>query len=174
MIRPVATARASKAATAAHGQLQCRICCAWGQMGILPPPPPSRINPVWSNLSARAAQVPLMSGLPLVHGVDVHPSRQHIGIEKTGSDRWPLLATLKPLWLPRARIHPACGCPGPVSMSDLLLLGADEDSAPHPQQDPPSLRLPRAGFNVGSASSGGRWGFCPPPPPPAPSRINPV
>ena len=49
------------------------------------------------------------------------------------------------------------GCPGPASMSDLLLLGAYGDSGPHPQQYPPGLQLPKAGFNVGSAVSGGRW-----------------
>merc|ERR1711923_655090 len=124
-----------------------------GRWGFCPPPPPpapSRINPVYSTLSARAAHVPF-NIRPAASAWGRCASGQHIGIEQTGY-----------------------GCPGPVSMSDLLLLGADEDSAPHPQQDPPSLRLPRAGFNVGSASSGGRWGFCPPPPPPAPSRINPV
>merc|ERR1712008_631157 len=52
--RPVAIARDSEAAVAAHGQLQCRICCSWGQRGILPPAP-SRINLVWGTLSARAA-----------------------------------------------------------------------------------------------------------------------
>ena len=42
-------------------------------------------------------------------------------------------------------------------MSDLLLLGAYGDSGPHPRQYPPGLQLPKAGFNVGSAFSGGRW-----------------
>ena len=63
---------------------------------------------------------------------------QHIGIGQTGSKRLPWLANLRQLWLPR-------------------LLGADGDSGPHPQQYPPGLQLPKAGFNVGSACSGGRW-----------------
>ena len=110
---------------------------------------------------------------------------QHIGIGQTGSKRLPWLPNLRQLWLPR-------------------LLGADGDSGPHPQQYPPGLQLPKAGFNVGpdrtqqdqpslehfvslgqtgserlpwlatlrhrwlprasfnvvSAASGGRWGFC--------------
>ena len=81
-------------------------------------------------------------------------------------------------------IHPFCSCPRPASTSDLLLVEADGVSAlDRTQQDQPSLKhfvslgqtdtmrlplvatlkhlwLPNANFNVVSAASGGRWGFC--------------
>merc|ERR1712020_77243 len=151
---------------------QCRICCYWEQMGILPPIP-SRIHPACgcpgpvsmsdlllggadggsahhhhhphpagSTQSRALCQLGLpmcrsISGLLLVHGVDVHPdnisalSRQAMAAQGQFQCRiccyWEKMRILPPI---PSRIPPACGCPGPVSMSDLLLVGAESQSAP--------------------------------------------
>ena len=127
-------ARKPEAAVAAQGQLQCSICCYWGQMGILAPIP-SSIHPVCS--CPRPAST---SDLLLV--------------EADGILRLPWLANLRQLWLPRASFNVGSAATGGRWG---FWLGADGDSGPHPQQYPPILQLPKAGFNVGSASRGGRW-----------------
>ena len=105
-IRPVAMAREPEEAAAAQCQLQCCICCFWGQLGILALSPGS-IHPLCS--CPRPAST---SDLRLVEADGVsapdctqqgQPSLQHfVSLGQTGPKRLPLIATPRHLWLPNA------------------------------------------------------------------------
>ena len=170
---PNAIAREPEAAMAAQGQLQCRICCCWGPMGIRAPIPGS-IHPVCS--CPRPAST---SDLRLV--------------EADGILRLPWLANLRQRRLPRASFNVGSAAtggrwgfwpPSPAASTRSAAAQAGFNVGPdRTQQDQPSLEhfvslgqtgserlpwpatlrhrwLPRASFNVVSAASGGRWGFC--------------